>query len=320
MRRALALLSFVVACSGSTAKVDPSLVGSWELMVPNAQGVARWVWDIRADGTYGFHAEGPGNIPAHSGVFEARGGHYILRSTTLAWIDTGTYVPPHGDTLTATGKLGTASWVRAKAAQGPARSDSTSVPAVDARTYTAAEVYDIVSKHTFDDRILEAPSRFTRTETVDPDARERSDGVIGIVRAHVLAARDSGTISYVVYRDSAAAEAAHEMLAIFDSKVFRSGPGEFVSSHAYSHRERGEARCLSRLHLRTSTTATITCYLPVQYPVREPVLIESELGENVSATSNEASLAAVQRAEDLLFAGIKEWSLQFPASSGGSTK
>ena len=129
MRRALALLSFVVACSGSTAKVDPSLVGSWELMVPNAQGVARWVWDIRADGTYGFHAEGPGNIPAHSGVFEARGGHYILRSTTLAWIDTGTYVPPHGDTLTATGKLGTASWVRAKAAQGPARSDSTSVPA-----------------------------------------------------------------------------------------------------------------------------------------------------------------------------------------------
>ena len=74
MRRALALLSFVVACSGSTAKVDPSLVGSWELMVPNAQGTARWVWDIRADGTYGFHAEGPGNIPAHSGVFEARSG------------------------------------------------------------------------------------------------------------------------------------------------------------------------------------------------------------------------------------------------------
>jgi hypothetical protein len=49
-------------------------------------------------------------------------------------------------------------------------------------------------------------------------------------------------------------------------------------------------------------------------------MIESELSENVSATSNEASLAAVQRAEDLLFAGIKEWSLQFPASGGGSAK
>jgi hypothetical protein len=224
MRRALALLSFVVACSGPSARVDPSLVGSWELMVPNAQGVARWVWDIRADGTCGFHAEGPGNIPAHSGVFEAQSGHYVLRSTTLAWVDTGTYQIAAGNTLNATGKLGSAAWAREKPAQGLARSDSTSVPAVDARTYTAAEVYDIVSKHTFDDRILEPPLRFSRTETVDPDARERSDGVIGIVRAHVLAARDSGTISFVVYRDSAAAEAAHEMLPSSTRRYFAAGP------------------------------------------------------------------------------------------------
>ena len=94
--------------------------------------------------------------------------------------------------LTATGRLATASWVLVKAALGSARSDSASAPVVDARTYTASELYDSISKHTFDDRILEPPSKFTRTETVDPDARERSDGVIGIVRAHVHAASDSG--------------------------------------------------------------------------------------------------------------------------------
>ncbi|HTS89391.1 MAG TPA: hypothetical protein VMG41_12940 [Gemmatimonadales bacterium] len=49
MRRWLALSLVLGACSGS--RVDPDLVGTWEIMVPNAQGTARWVWEIHGDGT-----------------------------------------------------------------------------------------------------------------------------------------------------------------------------------------------------------------------------------------------------------------------------
>jgi len=92
--------------------IDRNIVGTWELSVPNAQGVSRWVWQIRPDGSYDFHAEGPDAAPAHRGTFAASKGHYILNSTTMAWKDSGTYQLTANDTLVAKGLLGTGSWHR----------------------------------------------------------------------------------------------------------------------------------------------------------------------------------------------------------------
>lgn len=333
MRYAIALLLLLVAPSCSSSKVDSGLVGTWELDVPNAQGVARWVWQIHAEGTYAFHAEGPGGVPSHSGTFEARNGKYTLRSTTMPWVDDGTYQLIQGNTLSATGKLGTASWTRVQPAPGQTPNDSAATHSPDANpetkvkapeggmgVYAAGGIYDYLSHHTFDDRILTAPLRATRTETVDPDGQEKSDGVMGIVRAEVQGSVSPATISFVVYRDRAAAETAWNIYAIYDSKTFLIKPGEFVSSHAYTFRERGEARCLSRLMINSSSKATVTCYLLVQYPTRDPVMIESEVSEPVPARGQEASHAAVERADDLLLAGIKEWALVYPAIGGGAPR
>jgi hypothetical protein len=333
MRYTIALLSLLFAAACSSSKVDSGLVGTWELSVPNADGVARWVWDIHADGTYAFHAEGPGNVPSHSGTFEAKSGEYTLRATTMVWVDDGTYQLIHGDTLSAAGKLGRAEWTRVRPVAAKKPTDSSAKPAVGANpdtsakapagapgVYSAATIYGILSRNMFDDGIVSAPLKVIRTATVDPDGQEKSEGVIGIVRADIQGSSSPATISLVVYRDRAAAETAWSAHAIYDSKTFVSKAGEMVSSHAYTYHERGEARCLSRLMIGSSSTATETCYLLVQYPTREPVIIESELTEQVPAKAQEASKAAVERADDLLFAGIKEWALVYPAIGGGGAK
>jgi hypothetical protein len=72
------------------------------------------VWEIYKNGTYSFHAEGPGAAPAHSGTFAAAKGHYILNSTTTTWNDTGTYQLTDSATMVATGKLGTGTWHRVR--------------------------------------------------------------------------------------------------------------------------------------------------------------------------------------------------------------
>jgi hypothetical protein len=107
-------------CTGEQQKsaapvgVDAHIVGTWELKVPTPLGVSRWVWEIHQDGTYSFHAEGPGATPAHSGTFAASKGHYTLNSTTLTWNDTGTYQLVSSTTLVVTGRLGTGAWQRVK--------------------------------------------------------------------------------------------------------------------------------------------------------------------------------------------------------------
>ena len=100
--------------------VDDGLVGTWEVVTPTPTGNARWVWEIFKNGTYSFHAEGPGAVPAHSGTFAAAKGHYVLNSTTVAWNDTGTYQLTDSATLVTTGKLGTGTWHRVQA-QVPGR-------------------------------------------------------------------------------------------------------------------------------------------------------------------------------------------------------
>jgi uncharacterized protein (DUF2141 family) len=104
--------------------VDPALVGTWELSVPNPQGTALWIWKINADGTYSFRSEGPGSVPPHSGQLSANRGQYTLKSTTMNWTDSGTYQLLDPSTMQATGCLGTGLWQRAGASiapQGPAQ-------------------------------------------------------------------------------------------------------------------------------------------------------------------------------------------------------
>lgn len=106
--------------ASTPAGVDSRLVGTREIVTPTAAGVARWVWEIHSDGTYSFHAEGPGAVPAHSGTFAASGGHYSLNSTTMPWNDVGTY-QLQGATMVVNGEHGAATWqrVQAKAAVRP---------------------------------------------------------------------------------------------------------------------------------------------------------------------------------------------------------
>ena len=94
--------------------VDDGLVGTWEVVTQTPAGSAHWVWEIFKNGTYSFHADGPGAAPAHSGTFAAAKGHYVLNSTTMAWNDTGTYQLMDSATLVTTGRLGTGTWHRAQ--------------------------------------------------------------------------------------------------------------------------------------------------------------------------------------------------------------
>ena len=120
-----ALLSLAVACS-TAQTVDPALVGTWEMVVPNAGGAALWVWQIRPDGRYDFHSEGPGDYPSHHGTFQAIKGKYVLKAANLDWRDSGTYDPPaHGIVRMTSLRLGTGYWMRQTTASAPISKDST---------------------------------------------------------------------------------------------------------------------------------------------------------------------------------------------------
>ncbi len=123
-------LLFVGLSRATAESVDPALVGTWEMVVPNSAGAALWVWDVRADGTYSFHAEGPGNVPSHHGSFQAANGKYVLKATNLDWQDSGTYDPPANSIVKMTGRLGTGYWTRVAtpAGSGSTKSELTDDP------------------------------------------------------------------------------------------------------------------------------------------------------------------------------------------------
>ena len=111
---ALAVLGLFSACSGQadrpTAKVDPRLVGTWELAIP---GQGTWVMKFDAKGTYECTNESPLNLPGHSGRFEAVGGQWKTESTAgVPWTDGGPYQFVDDHTVLMTGKLGVGTWVR----------------------------------------------------------------------------------------------------------------------------------------------------------------------------------------------------------------
>jgi len=112
-------------------KVDPALVGSWQLVVPNPAQGPRWIWDINADGSYSLHAEGATAIPLHNGTITANKGKYKLKSTSIDWVDTGTYDASTADVLRSNGKLGEARWLRAQTGKVPAPAgDHASAPSL----------------------------------------------------------------------------------------------------------------------------------------------------------------------------------------------
>ncbi len=82
-----------------------------QIVTTTPAGTARWVWEIFRNGTYSFHAEGPGAAPPHSGTFAASKGHYILElhdydvarlgkptnsRTTLRWSPRANWAPEPG--------------------------------------------------------------------------------------------------------------------------------------------------------------------------------------------------------------------------------
>lgn len=307
MRHAFAPVLLLTACSGLGSKVDSRVVGTWDVTVPNAQGIARWVWEIHRDGTYAFHAEGPGDVPSHSGTFAARDGHYTLLSTTMVWADTGTYQLVGTDTLSATGKLGTAAWHRVQPAVVP--TDSVADAGDDTTAVAPGVVYVYLHQHSLGDSLVLPPFSAPRPDTATIDAQNKEDGVIGIVRTAVHGPTSSNEVSFVIYRNPRSARLAFAANAMYDSSSFqlRMPPGEVVVSHGYSFHERGEAYCLSRHMMDRSSDAPVTCYLLVQYPAREPVIIEARRDAQLVGTAEELPIDVFTNADDLLLAGLKQW-------------
>ena len=93
--------------------MDPTLVGTWEIMVPSDRGMSRWVWNILSDGTYNFHSEGGRAVRPHEGKMTAMNGHWTLHATKgmAGWADGGSY-ELRDTTAVITGKLGTGYWKR----------------------------------------------------------------------------------------------------------------------------------------------------------------------------------------------------------------
>jgi hypothetical protein len=94
--------------------IDPAAVGTWETMVPNSQGVARWIWEILPDGIYRFRSEGPGAARRHEGTMTLGDGRWTLLSTRglAGWQDGGPYEFRDANTLVMTGRLGMGIWRR----------------------------------------------------------------------------------------------------------------------------------------------------------------------------------------------------------------
>ena len=93
--------------------IDPALVGTWEIMVPNDRGASRWIWRIMGDGTYAFHAEGRRPAPPHEGTISAGNGRWSLHAMRglPGYADAGSY-EVRDATAVITGKLGTGYWKR----------------------------------------------------------------------------------------------------------------------------------------------------------------------------------------------------------------
>ena len=92
------------------SKVDPAVVGWWELEVQfmTPQGPTPVLWRIKPDGTYAIKA---GSL-SHAGTMTAQDGKWTLHATTSAFEDGGTYEMPDWATLVNHARGGTGRWHR----------------------------------------------------------------------------------------------------------------------------------------------------------------------------------------------------------------
>jgi len=98
---------------GPSSTIDPALVGTWEIMVPNGRGQSRWIWEIMGDGTYRFHAEPQRSARPHEGTITAANGRWTLRALRgLSGYSGGGAYEIHDAMAVITGKLGTGAWKR----------------------------------------------------------------------------------------------------------------------------------------------------------------------------------------------------------------
>ncbi|MCS3445838.1 MULTISPECIES: caspase family protein [Bradyrhizobium] len=97
----------------SAGAIDPALVGTWEIMVPDGRGQSRWIWRIMADGTYQFHAEPSRAARPHEGTVSFANGRWTLHALRglRNYSDGGSYEIRDAIAV-ITGKLGTGYWKR----------------------------------------------------------------------------------------------------------------------------------------------------------------------------------------------------------------
>lgn len=97
----------------SAGAIDPALVGTWEIMVPDGRGQSRWIWQILGDGTYKFHAEPSRAARPHEGTVSFANGRWTLHALRglKDYSDGGSY-EVRDTTAVITGKLGTGYWKR----------------------------------------------------------------------------------------------------------------------------------------------------------------------------------------------------------------
>jgi hypothetical protein len=92
----------------TSAKIDPSVVGTWEYLV----NPGRWIWRIASNGTYEFHSEAGDGAPSHAGILTASQGQWTIQANNIQYADGGTYKLASPGSMVATGRLGTGTWHR----------------------------------------------------------------------------------------------------------------------------------------------------------------------------------------------------------------
>ena len=94
------------AVAAESSPVDPKCVGTWELVVPDAQGGSTWTFVVKADGTYDSTAVGEAAPGGHHGSLAAMEGKWALQASNVPWKDRGTFEVTDESTMVMTGCWG----------------------------------------------------------------------------------------------------------------------------------------------------------------------------------------------------------------------
>jgi hypothetical protein len=112
----LAILLLCAVAHADPARVDPAVVGTWQMTVTKSTG--EWVVTFEADaaGRYRMRTTGPGTVPDDAGTLSASGGAWRMQKLSGGPVATGRYALVSGDAMTLTIGGHTVIWHRAGAA------------------------------------------------------------------------------------------------------------------------------------------------------------------------------------------------------------